>query len=269
VTLATGTQTGGSVIRPAAFCGITGYKPTFGHFPIAGMKANTEWLDTIGAYARSVEDIALFRAALMAIPFRPIAKLDTPPRIAVCYTPHKGELQDEAVTAIRDAAAAFAKAGARVTEIDLPSPVNSMREGQKTLSAFDGPRAHADDARRFHDLLSKSLREDKLAAGAKIDYATWVAARQLGERGRAAVDGLFTDIDVILTPPAKGEAPLGLERTGDATFNLLWTFLWMPCVTLPFARGPNGLPVGIQLVGRQHEDARLLDIAAWAKAALT
>ena len=103
----------------------------------------------------------------------------------------------------------------------------------------------------------------------KIDYATWVSARLLGERGRAAVDAMFTDIDVILTAPAKGEAPLGLERTGDATFNLLWTFLWMPCVTLPFARGPKGLPVGIQLVGRQHDDARLLDIAAWAKAALT
>jgi Asp-tRNA(Asn)/Glu-tRNA(Gln) amidotransferase A subunit family amidase len=233
------------------------------------MKANTEWLDTIGAYARSVEDIALFRAAIMAVPFEPIAKLDRPPRVAVCYTPHRDELQDEAVTAIQNAAAAFAKAGAQVREMELPSPVNTMRAGQHTLSAFDGPRAHADDARRHYDLLSKSLREDKLAKGATIDYATWVAARQLGERGRAAVDDMFGDIDVILTPPAKGEAPLGLERTGDATFNLLWTFLWMPCVTLPFARGPNGLPVGIQLVGRQHEDARLLDIAAWAKAALT
>ncbi len=269
VTLATGTQTGGSVIRPAAFCGVTGYKPSFGHFPIAGMKANTEWVDTIGAYARSVEDIALFRAALMATPFRPIEKLASPPRIAICYTPHKEELQAEAVTAIQNAAEAFRKAGAQVSEMELPSPVNTMRAGQHTLSAFDGPRAHADEARRSYGLLSQSIREDKLAKGAKIDYATWVSARLLGERGRAAVDAMFTDIDVILTAPAKGEAPLGLERTGDATFNLLWTFLWMPCVTLPYARGPKGLPVGIQLVGRQHDDARLLDIAAWAKAALT
>jgi Asp-tRNA(Asn)/Glu-tRNA(Gln) amidotransferase A subunit family amidase len=269
VTLATGTQTGGSVIRPAAFCGVVGYKPTFGHFPIAGMKANTEWLDTIGAYARSVEDIALFRAALMAIPFRPVAALDTPPRIAVCYTPHKEELQPEAVTAIQNAAAAFAKAGAQVREMELPPPVNTMRAAQQTLSAFDGPRAHADEARRHYDLLSRSLREDKLAKGNTIDYASWVSARLLGERGRAAVDDMFSDIDVFLTAPAKGEAPPGLERTGDATFNLLWTFLWMPCVTLPYARGPKGLPVGVQLVGRQHEDARLLDIAAWAKAALT
>jgi len=95
VTLATGTQTGGSVIRPAAFCGVTGYKPTFGHFPIAGMKANTEWLDTIGAYARSVEDIALFRAALMAIPYRLIEKVEAPPLVAVCFTPHKDELEND------------------------------------------------------------------------------------------------------------------------------------------------------------------------------
>ena len=268
VMLATGTQTGGSVIRPAAFCGVVGYKPSYGHFPTAGMKANTEWLDTIGAYARSIDDIALFRAALMAIPFKPIGKLDSPPRIAVCFTHHRDELQPEGTQAVNDAAKVLAKAGAQVKEIELPAPVRDMTEGQKTLSAFDGPRAHADEARRFPHLLSDMIKGDKLAAGAKIDYATWIAARKLGDTGRAAVDALFADIDVILTAPAKGEAPKGLERTGDATFNLLWTYLWMPCVTLPFAKGPIGLPVGIQLVGRQHEDARLLDVAAWVKGAL-
>ena len=268
IVLATGTQTGGSVIRPAAFCGIVGYKPTFGHFPTAGMKANTEWLDTIGAYARSIEDIALFRAALMAIPYTPVARPASPPRVAVCFTHHRDELSPEGTKAVNDAAAALARAGAQVKEIELPALVRDMTEGQKTLSAFDGPRAHADEARRFYDLLSESLRKDKLAVGATIDYATWAAARRLGDTGRAAVDALFDDIDVILTAPAKGEAPLGLERTGDATFNLLWTYLWMPCVTLPFTTGPAGLPIGIQLVGRQHEDARLLDTAAWVKGAL-
>src|SRR5476651_1085355 len=147
VTLATGTQTGGSVIRPAAFCGVFGYKPTYAHFPTAGMKANTEWLDTIGCYARSLDDIALFRAALMAIPYRPIEKVEAPPRIAVCFTPHKDELQPEGLAAIQDAAVTLAKAGAQVSELELPTPVNTMRAGQHTLSAFDGPRAHADDAR--------------------------------------------------------------------------------------------------------------------------
>ena len=162
----------------------------------------------------------------------------------------------------------LARAGAKVSEIELPPPVRDMTAGQQTLSAFDGPRAHADEARRFRGLLSESLKNDKLAAGAKIDYATWVAARKLGEKGRAAVDALFGDFDVILTAPAPGEAPVGLQSTGKATFNLLWTYLWMPCVTLPFTKGPTGLPVGIQLVGRQHEDATLLDIAGWVRSAL-
>src|SRR5262249_36340533 len=95
VVLATGTQTGGSVIRPGAFCGIVAYKPTYGHFAPAGMKANTEWLDTIGLYARSVEDIALFRAALLAMPYAPLRPLAAPPRIAVCFTPHRRELSRE------------------------------------------------------------------------------------------------------------------------------------------------------------------------------
>jgi len=268
VTLATGTQTGGSVIRPAAFCGVYGYKPTYGHFPVAGMKANTEWLDTIGAYARSLDDLALFRGALMAIPHRPIARIETAPRIAVCFTPHKDEMQPEGVAAIDEAAGKLARAGAKVSNFEMPREMAEMREAQRLLSAFDGPRAAADEARRFPDLLSKTFQEDKIAAGRKLDYAAWVAARKLGERGRAAVDAKFADIDVILTAPAPGEAPLGLERTGNATFNLLWTYLWMPCVSLPFMRGPKGLPVGIQLVGRQHEDARLLDIAAWVQGAL-
>src|SRR5205809_508588 len=164
VVLGTGTQTGGSVIRPAAFCGVVGYKPSYGHFVPAGMKANTEWLDTIGAYARSVEDIALFRAALMAIPYVPIRRLETPPRIAVCFTHHRSELSPEGMAALQDAAVQLGRAGAAISELDLPAPVRDMTEGQRILSAFDGPRAHADEARRFPDLLSESLKKDKLEA---------------------------------------------------------------------------------------------------------
>jgi Asp-tRNA(Asn)/Glu-tRNA(Gln) amidotransferase A subunit family amidase len=269
VTLATGTQTGGSVIRPAAFCGIVGFKPSFGHFPAAGMKANTEWLDTIGAYGRSVEDVALFRAALLGIPFAPIRPLNAPPRVAICWTHHLPELSREGVAAVESAADAFRKAGAQVSEVALPEPCVAMSEGQKTLSAFEGARNLADEARRNVGQLSASIRESKLEAGAKIDYATYTAARALGEKGRALVDTMFDDIDVLLAAPATGEAPVGLQSTGKATFNLLWTYLWMPCVTLPLTRGPTGLPVGIQFVGRRHEDARLLEVAAWAHKVLS
>jgi len=171
------------------------------------MKANTEWLDTIGAYARSVEDIALFRAALMAIPHRPIARLETPPRIAVCFTPHKDELQPEAIAAIEDAAKALAKAGARVREIDLPPPGKELREGQK--------RSRLSTARA----LRRTKRAASTVSSPRASRTTRSARRQarlrhVGRRaparraGRAAVDALFADIDVILTPPAKGEAPL-------------------------------------------------------------
>src|SRR5262249_41498732 len=153
-----------------------GYKPSYGHFATAGMKANTEWLDTIGAYARSVEDIALFRAALMAMPYAPIRKLGSPPRIAVCFTHHRAELSREGEAAVQEAAIKPGKAGAAISELDLPEPISEMTEGQRILSAFDGPRAHADEARRFPHLLSDSLKKHKLAAGAGIDYATWVAA---------------------------------------------------------------------------------------------
>src|SRR5262245_44807417 len=159
VVLATGTQTGGSVIRPAAYCGVVGYKPTYGHFATAGMKANTEWLDTIGCYARSVEDIALLRAALMAMPYTPIKGPERPPRLAVCFTHHRTELSHEGEAAVQEAAIQLAKAGATLSELELPEPVSRMTEGQQTLSAFDGPRAHADEARRFSHLLSDSLKK--------------------------------------------------------------------------------------------------------------
>ena len=139
-----------------------------------------------------------------------------------------------------------------------------MSRGQQTLSAFEGPRNHADEARRHVGLLSDDPAR-RQARGRRQDRLCHLhGGARAGREGRAAVDAMFGDIDAILTAPATGEAPLGLQSTGKATFNLLWTYLWMPCVTLPLTRGRTGLPVGIQLVGRRHEDARLLDIAAWA-----
>ena len=180
--LATGTQTGGSVIRPAAFCGVVGYKPSYGHFAAAGMKANTEWLDTIGAYARSVEDIALFRAALMAMPYTPIAKLDKPPRIAVCFTHHKSELSPEGLAAVEDAAVQLAKAGAPISEIELPAPVRDMTEGQKTLSRL---RRSARPCRRGAALPASAEREPQegQARGGREDRL-----RDLGRRPQAGRD---------------------------------------------------------------------------------
>ena len=183
VTLGTGTQTGGSVIRPAAFCGIVGYKPTYGHFAIAGMKANTEWLDTIGAYARSVEDIALFRAALMAMPYVPIAKLDKPPRIAVCFTHHKSELSPEGLAAVQDAAVQLGKAGAAISELELPAPVPDMTEGQQHAQRL---RRSARPCRRGAALPPSAEREPEegQARGGCCDRLRDLGCRPQAGRGR-------------------------------------------------------------------------------------
>ena len=205
----TGTQTGGSVIRPAAFCGIVGYKPSYGHFPPAGMKANTEWLDTIGAYARSVEDIALFRAALMAIPFT--ADRQARPRRRA--SPSASRIIGRALARRhqgRERCGGGARQGRRAGAGDRAARAGARHDrGPEDAVAPSTGRAPSRRGATLPDLLSESLKKDKLEAGAKIDYATWVAARKLGETGRAAVDALFADIDVILTAPARARRRSG------------------------------------------------------------
>ena len=223
------------------------------------MKANTEWLDTIGAYARSLEDIALFRAALMAIPHRADREARRRRRASRSASRRtRTSCSRKASRRSRTRPRRLAQGAARkVDEIAHAAEMFDDARGPAHAQRLRGRRApRADEARRFYDLLSQELPggQDRGRARSSTTRPGSPPA-SCGERGRAAVDAMFADIDAILTAPAPGEAPLGLERTGNATFNLLWTYLWMPCVTLPFGRGPNGLPVGIQLVGRQHEDA--------------
>jgi Asp-tRNA(Asn)/Glu-tRNA(Gln) amidotransferase A subunit family amidase len=265
VPLAIGTQTGGSVIRPAAYCGVVGFKPSFGLFPPAGMHANTEVLDTVGIMARSVEDIALFRAAMMAIPYAPPALPETPPRLGLCRTPYWDDAQPDGQAALEAAAARLAAAGASVVETELPAGKADLDEMRATFSAFEGRRNHAPELARHAPLLSARLRGDKIEAGERIALAEFHAAWRNAERARRAAADWAAEFDALLTLPAPGEAPRGLADTGSAIFNSLWTLLYMPCLTLPAGTGPHGLPVGIQLVGRRFADARLLDTGLWVE----
>src|SRR5713101_7299477 len=269
VPLALGTQTGGSVIRPAAYCGVVGFKPSFGLFPPAGMHVNTESLDTVGAMARSVEDIALFRAALMAIPYEKPVMPERPPRLALCRTPHWDEAQPEGKAALEAAAARLRAAGATIVDGELPADCADISEIQRRHSAYEAPRNHAPELHRHAALLSDDLLANgRIAAGRELSLDDFRAAWRRAERARAAAQEWAQGFDAILTLPAPGQAPKGLGSTGDAIFNGLWTMLHMPCLTLPAGMGPDGLPVGIQLVGRRHRDARLLDIAFWVERAL-
>jgi Asp-tRNA(Asn)/Glu-tRNA(Gln) amidotransferase A subunit family amidase len=265
VPLAIGTQTGGSVIRPAAYCGVVGFKPSFGLFPPAGMRINTETLDTVGIMARSVGDIALFRAAMMAIPYTPPTMPATAPRLGLCRGPHWDEAQPEGRTVLEAAADRLASAGAVIHETELPPECAEADEIQRTLGSFEGLRNHMPELFRHEALLSARLREEKIARGRKLTLGAFRSACRGAERARAAVREWVRGFDAILTLPAPGQAPRGLASTGSAVFNALWTQLYMPCLTLPAGHGPDGLPVGVQLIGCRHQDARLLEVGLWAE----
>src|SRR5579863_4829850 len=264
--LALGTQTGGSVIRPAAYCGVVGFKPSYGLFPPAGMHMNTDSLDTVGAMARSVEDIALFRAALMAIPYEPPVMPERPPRLALCRTPHWDRARPEGKAALEAAAARLGAAGAQIVDSELPADCADISAIQSRHSYYEAPRNHAPELHRHAPLLSDDLLANgRIAAGRKLSLDAFRAAWRDADRMRAAAGQWAGGFDAILTLPAPGQAPRGLASTGDAVFNSLWTMLYMPCLTLPAGAGPDGLPVGIQLVGRRHDDRRLLDIGLWVE----
>jgi Asp-tRNA(Asn)/Glu-tRNA(Gln) amidotransferase A subunit family amidase len=268
VPLALGTQTGGSVIRPAAYCGVVGFKPSYGLFPPAGMHPNTESLDTVGTMARSVEDTALFRAALMAIPYDPPQMPERPPRLALCRTMHWDRAEPEGRAVLEEAAARLRAAGAEVIDSELPNECGDISETQRRHSSYEAPRVHAPELRRHAALLSGDLINGKIVEGRELSLDDFRTAWRSAEQARAAASDWAGRFDAILTLPAPGQAPKTLQSTGSAVFNALWTVLYMPCLTLPAGEGPDGLPIGIQLVGRRHGDARLLDVGLWVERTL-
>src|SRR5437764_6869831 len=167
VPLAIGTQTGGSVIRPAAYCGVVGFKPSYGLFPPAGMHVNTESLDTVGIMARSVEDIALFRAALIAIPYDPPAMPERPPRLALCRTPHWDRALPEGKAVLEEAAARLKAAGCEIVESELPPECDGISEVQRRHSVFEALRVHAPELHRHAALLSPDLLDKGKIADAR------------------------------------------------------------------------------------------------------
>ena len=263
VPLAIGTQTGGSVIRPAAYCGIVGFKPSFGLFPPAGMRINTEALDTVGIMARSVGDIALFRAAMMAIPYTAPIVPENAPRLGLCRGPHWDDAQPEGRSVLEATAGRLAAGGALVAETELPAECSEVDEHQEILGSFEGLRHHMPELYRHEALLSARLRDEKIARGRELTLEAFRAACRGAEAARRAAQKWASGFDAILTLPAPGQAPRGLADTGSAIFNAVWTQLYMPCLTLRGGSGPDGLPVGVQVVSRRHTDEALLGVASW------
>ncbi|MBV8493200.1 MAG: amidase [Alphaproteobacteria bacterium] len=263
-----GTQTGGSVIRPSAFCGVVGYKPSFGEFSRSGIKMQCPNLDTLGVLCRSVEDLALLRAALIGTPYRKVDRTIGMPRIGICRTPAWESAEPPVQALIEQTARRFATAGASVGEITFAPEFAAILDHHRRIFNYEAARNYAYEYEEHHELVSQVLRDTVLTPGRELALADYIEALETAEAFRRHLDDIFRDVDVLLTPSAPGEAPEGLESTGSPNFNSIWTLSWSPCVTLPAGAGPKGLPLGIQLVGPRFRDEALLDIAAWSEAQL-
>jgi Asp-tRNA(Asn)/Glu-tRNA(Gln) amidotransferase A subunit family amidase len=274
VPLALGSQTNGSVVRPASFCGVYAFKPTHGLIPRHGILKLSRALDHVGFFSRSLEDLALLAETLVGyderdpdsrprarIPFA--ATLAQEPPLPPLLAFVKGPVWDRAA---EDTRAAYdelvAELGDRVIEVELPESAAAALDWHRTIMEAEMAASFEAEWERGRERLSEQL-QSLMARGREtraLDYQKALARIPLLNEGFAEI---FERFDAIVTPPAAGTAPKGLGSTGDPAFCTLWTLLGTPAVTLPLMKGANGLPLGVQLVGPRHGDARLLRTARW------
>lgn len=266
--LAFGTQTAGSIIRPAAFCGVVGYKPGFGLLPRNGLTMISDSLDTVGLMARSVADCALAAGVLAARDLgAPEQAGQGTPRIGLCRGPGWSTLAPETLALWDRVGQRLSRAGARPRPVNLPPAVLAADAAHAPVMQAEVALALGWEHAAAAPLLSAAARQI-VAQGQAVSGLALAAARGTLAAARAAFPAAMDGLDVLVTPAAPGEAPRGLEWTGDPVCNRLWTALHVPCVTVPAGTGPNGLPLGIQVIGRYEDDARVLAAAAWVRAAL-
>jgi Asp-tRNA(Asn)/Glu-tRNA(Gln) amidotransferase A subunit family amidase len=263
VPAALGTQTGGSVLRPSSFCGVFGYKPTYNTFNKAGLKPAAESIDTIGWIARSIEDIAMLSAVLRMDEPQSLRSVSAAPRIGMCRTEIWDSAQPETKSAVENAATALSKAGAIVRDITLPAAFAGLHAlARGTINHVERAACMAFEWDNHRTALSPQMRR-YIESGLKTSRADYVAAWQRVEQCRALLPSVFERLDILLAPCVPGEAPRGLGSTGDPSMQAMWTALHTPTMTLPTHRGPNNLPVGIQLIAQRYDDDRLLACAHW------
>ena len=268
VPLAFGTQTAGSIIRPAAYCGCIGYKPSFGLINRAGVKPLADSLDTIGVLAGTVEDAAFFAGVLSErSALRHLATPSEAPRFGLYRTPMWDEAEPATATALDTAREALERVGAAVAELAIAPEHHGLAEAQNTIMRFETVRAFAYERIEHSAELSPPFAQ-MLDAGMTIGTDEYDRALARAAEARAGLDAFFGSCDAVLVPAAPGEAPVGLGNTGDPIFNRMWTLLGVPCVTLPARWAESGLPTGVQLVGQIGDDARLMACAAFLERAL-
>ena len=266
--MALGSQTGGSVIRPAAFCGVAGFKPSYRLLPTVGMKCFSWSLDTVGLFGASVPDVA-FAAATMS--GRDLRVDGRPPQaapvVALVRTPFWQDASAAMQKAVERAARAAERSGARVKDMELPPIFADAVRAHRIVQGYEAIRALAFEYDFHRDRMGPLLRA-QLDDAATIDADTYDNARRITRRARRALIDLLPDGEVMLTPSAPGAAPKGLGSTGEPTFNRLWTLLGTPCVNVPGLSDAGGLPLGVQVVARFGRDRFALSAAAWLESAV-
>ncbi len=262
VPLALGTQTTGSLIRPAAFCGVIGYKPTFGDFNISGVLANSPSFDTLGVIARCIADVVLVRRALLdsSIPDVQPAPL-AGARVGIGRTPFWDQACAASQALLDKIASRLDRVGAMLSDFDGGGIFDDVEKAGTTISGYEFARTITHERRTAYDFLSEPLREGRMAEGLRVDYGSYVAALKRMEDARIQFDSAMLNFDFILTPSAPGSAPNSVKETGSPRFNMVWSWLHAPAITLPMTTDGGGLPLGLQMAGRRYQDERLLNFA--------
>jgi len=266
IPLAVGTQTGGSVIRPASFCGVAAIKPSYRLLPTVGVKCFSWALDTVGLFAADVESVAL---ALSAMTHRGelLAPAMSAPRIGVVTQDFAGQPEAAGADALQAAAQAAAKAGASVRELKMPDIVAEAWRIHPTVQEYEAHQAFAWEYGQNYDAMPPLLR-GRLDESRGIKAADYDAARGVAKRARRALSEILREVDVLLALSAPGAAPKGLASTGDPRFNRLWTLMGTPCVNVPATIADGGLPIGVQVIADYGDDAKALAAARFLERAL-
>lgn len=279
VALAVGSQTNGSVVRPAAFCGVVGYKPSFGYISRAGVLLTSRRLDQVGVFARCVADAIMLVEALVgqdpadsstrpvARPWlaQPAAAAQPTPRLAFVRTP----VWQQADAEVHEGFAALCRSlGGSVSEQALPGAFDAAIDHHRVMMETDIAYNLGAIAERAPDAVSASLRGQIERGRTAYTSHDYLAAVEAVVPLNKSLEPLFAEFDAILTPAAPGAAPLGLESTGNPAFCTIWTLLGLPAVSLPLLCSGDGMPIGVQLVGRYGDDARLLRTASWLQGAV-
>ncbi|KRR18128.1 amidase [Bradyrhizobium lablabi] len=267
IPLALGTQTGGSVIRPASFCGVAAIKPSYRLLPTVGVKCYSWTLDTVGLFAAGVDDVARGLSAMTGRPELMLSASVASPRIGVVTQHFAGAPEAAGAEALQTAARVAERAGATVHGVDLQEIVAQAWRAHPLIQEFEAHRALAWEYRENYDAMPPLLRS-KLDESRDTTPAAYDAAIETAHRARQALEKVFDDVDVLLTLSAPGAAPKGLASTGDARYNRLWTLMGVPCVNVPAHVAEGGLPVGVQVIARYGADAQALAAARFVEQAL-